>query len=415
MRFVIIVVAALVALGLAAFGVVSAQKPANSASSAPNVKVASLAQNVPALPVRAPVKQIAQTQAADSAPVTATPSNTPPQPAAAAARVAQSLPTPAPSTPSPPAPASSTPSPPAAGATSGPALASATSSAGNAAANNIPACDKPGGMGLSRIVEIDTTGGPGFGFEHFKQYDFLRDKEIVLTFDDGPWPENTAAVLKALADNCLKATFFEIGEHATWHPEITKQVLAAGMTVGSHTWSHKDLARNPYASDLDLAKQEIEMGFSAVSAAGGGAPIAPFFRFPDLQHPPELLSYLAERNIASFSTDIDSFDFKMRKPDQVIKSVMTKLEKHGKGIILMHDFQHATAEAMPELLRQLKAAGYKVVHVVPSRPVTTIAKYDDMLKQQDKLSTNNTRPESSVFHTIGEYKGSPAPASATRD
>jgi len=405
MRFVIIVVAALAALGLAAYGVVSAQKPINSASPAPNVKVASLAQNVPALPVRAPVKQIAQTQAAESSPAAATPLSAPPQPAAGTAHVAQS----------PPAPAASAASAPAANSTSGPALASATPSAASPPANSIPACDKPGGMGLSRIVEIDTTGGPGFGFEHFKQYDFLRDKEIVLTFDDGPWPENTAAVLKALADNCLKATFFEIGEHATWHPEITKQVLAAGMTVGSHTWSHKDLARNPYASDIDLAKQEIEMGVSAVSAAAGGAPVAPFFRFPNLQHPPELLSYLAERNIATFSTDIDSFDFKMHKPDQVIKSVMTKLEKHGKGIILMHDFQRATAEALPELLRQLKAAGYKIVHVVPSQSVTTIAKYDEMLKQQDKLSTNNTRPESSVFHTIGEYKGSPAPASATRD
>ena len=102
-----------------------------------------------------------------------------------------------------------------------------------------------GRHGLARIVEIDTTGGPGFGFEHFKQYDFLRDKEVVLTFDDGPWPENTPAVLKALTDNCVKATFFEIGEHATWHPDITKQVAAAGMTVGSHTWSHKDLAQEP--------------------------------------------------------------------------------------------------------------------------------------------------------------------------
>ena len=109
-------------------------------------------------------------------------------------------------------------------------------------------------MGLSRIVEIDTTGGPGFGFEHFKQYDFLRDKEVVLTFDDGPWPENTPAVLKALADECLKATFFEIGKHAMWHPEITKQVIEAGMTVGTHTWSHKDLARNPYAKDLEQAE-----------------------------------------------------------------------------------------------------------------------------------------------------------------
>ena len=153
-----------------------------------------------------------------------------------------------------------------------------------------------------------------FGFEHFKQYDFLRDKEVVLTFDDGPWPENTPAVLHALEDECLKATFFEIGEHATWHPEITKQLVAAGETVGSHTWSHKDLARNPYASDLEQAKQEIEMGVSAVHMAAA-APIAPFFRFPDLQQPPQMLSYLAERNIATFSTDIDSFDFKLRKPE----------------------------------------------------------------------------------------------------
>ena len=135
-------------------------------------------------------------------------------------------------------------------------------------------------MGLARIVEIDTTGGPGFGFEHFKQYDFLRDKEVVLTFDDGPWPGNTPAVLKALTDECLKATFFEIGKHATWHPEITKQVIAAGMTVGTHTWSHKDLARNPYAKDIEQAKAEIEMGISAVHMAAGGGKVAPFFRFP---------------------------------------------------------------------------------------------------------------------------------------
>jgi len=407
MRFFVIVVAGLLSLGLAAFGVVSAQKAAApAASTSGNVRVASLAQHVPAQPVRAPVTQIAQAQTAEApASATVTPPAAPAQPTSAApTQAAQTAPA---------APASSAPA-----VKAGPNLAAATPAAATAGAraptNGIPACDKPGGMGLSRIVEIDTTGGPGFGFEHFKQYDFLRDKEVVLTFDDGPWPVNTPAVLKALADNCLKATFFEIGEHAMWHPEITKQVIAAGMTVGSHTWSHKDLAKNPYASDLDLAKQEIEMGVSAVHAAAD-APIAPFFRFPNLQHPPDLLAYLAERGIASFSTDIDSFDFKMHKPEQVIKSVMTKLEKHGKGIILMHDFQRATAEAMPELLRQLKAGGYKVVHVVPHQPVTTIAKYDEMIVQQDKLSANNTRPASNVFHTIGEYKGSPAPASATSE
>ena len=191
---------------------------------------------------------------------------------------------------------------------------------------------------MTRVVEIDTTGGPAFGMEHFKQYDFLREHEVVLTFDDGPWPENTPAVIKALTDQCVKATFFEIGEHAMWHPELSKMVAAAGMTIGSHTWSHKDLAKEPYASDIEQAKNEIEMGVSAVHAAVA-APIAPFFRFPDLQQPPALLSYLGERNIATFSTDLDSFDFKLHRPEQVIQSVMTKLKKNGKGMVLMHDFQ----------------------------------------------------------------------------
>ena len=90
----------------------------------------------------------------------------------------------------------------------------------------------------ARTVEIDTTGGPGFGFEHFKELDFLKDHEVVLTFDDGPWTENTPAVLKALADECTTGIFFEIGKHATYYPEIAKQVYAAGHTIGTHTWSH---------------------------------------------------------------------------------------------------------------------------------------------------------------------------------
>ena len=175
------------------------------------------------------------------------------------------------------------------------------------------------------------------------------------------------------------------------------------MTVGTHTWSHKDLARNPYANEAEKAEQEIEMGNSAVNSAAASKKTAPFFRFPALQHPPELLSYMSERNIAVFSADFDSRDFKMRKPDEVIKSVMTKLQKNGKGIVLMHDFQKGTAEAMPQLLAQLKADGYKIVHMVPSGSATTIAKYDEMVKAQDKFSsTNNTRPESSVVKTISE-------------
>jgi hypothetical protein len=182
MRIVISIAALLMMLGLAAFGIISAEKVSAGSQTTASVSSATAGSQTASTASRRfpvnPVSQLAQNSAANA-------------PSLAPNVSAQPKPAPA--------------------------------------ASAIPACDKPGGMGLARIVEIDTTGGPGFGFEHFKQYDFLRDKEVVLTFDDGPWPGNTPAVLKALADECLKATFFEIGEHATWHPEITKQVIAAGI------------------------------------------------------------------------------------------------------------------------------------------------------------------------------------------
>ena len=267
----------------------------------------------------------------------------------------------------------------------------------NAAAAPSPACGNPDALGVSRVVEIDTAGGPGFGFEHFKVYDFLREHEVVLTFDDGPWPGNTPAVLKALADQCTKALFFPIGKHAMWHPEILNQVAAAGHTIGSHTWSHADLSK----LTIDQAKEEFEKGASAVSAALA-EPEASFFRFPALRHPPEMLTYLGTRNIGIFSTDIDSFDFKMSKPEQVIESVMNKLQKHGKGIILLHDFQHSTSLALPELLVQLKVRGYKIVRVKAKDPVKTLPEYDAAIMKEFGGNTVSAQPTASVVRTIGE-------------
>ena len=142
-------------------------------------------------------------------------------------------------------------------------------------------CDNPNALGVARVVQIDTTGGPGFGFEHFKAYDFLRDKEVVLTFDDGPWPGNTERVLKALADQCTKAMFFPIGKHAGWHPEILKKVAAAGHTIGSHTWSHKDLTPMTF----EEAKAEIEKGIAAVSIALGNKPVDAVLPLPGAAPP----------------------------------------------------------------------------------------------------------------------------------
>jgi peptidoglycan/xylan/chitin deacetylase (PgdA/CDA1 family) len=276
--------------------------------------------------------------------------------------------------------------------------ASAPTPAAKPAQTKAP-CANPDALGIARVVEIDTTGGPGFGFEHFKQLDFLRDKEVVLTFDDGPWPQNTPSVLKTLADECTTGIFFPIGKHSTYYPEILKQVAAAGHTIGSHTWSHATLTNKKLTEDQ--RKEEIEKGISAVKWALGAAP-APFFRFPALQHPPEMVTYLGSRNIAIFSCDLDSFDFKARNPQQVIDVTMKKLDKLGKGIILMHDFHKYTAEALPALLRKLKAGGYKVVQMKPKAPVQTLPQYDEEILKDAKLPTVSSRPVSSVVQTISE-------------
>jgi peptidoglycan/xylan/chitin deacetylase (PgdA/CDA1 family) len=253
-------------------------------------------------------------------------------------------------------------------------------------------------LGVSRIVEIESKSGPLFGdfTKYEKEPRFLGPKEVVLTFDDGPMPKHTKPILDALDKFCTKATFFYVGEMATAYPDMVKEVIGRGHTVGSHTWSHKDLTK----LKPDEAKAEIEKGIAAVSIALGNKPVGPFFRFPALRHPPEMVKYLGERNVGIFSTDMDSFDFKIHKPEQVIKSIMTKLAKHGKGIILMHDFQHGTSEAVPELLKQLKAGGFKVVQVVGKTPIEPLPEYKEAVLKEMGGGLDEARPMSSVIQTI---------------
>lgn len=259
-----------------------------------------------------------------------------------------------------------------------------------------PTCNNPNALGVSRTVQIDTMGGPGFGMSQYRDYDFLQSGEVVLTFDDGPWPVATPMVLAALKAECLQATFFSIGKHATWHPEVLKQVVAAGHTVGSHTWSHQNLAHKSPRE----AQDEIEKGMSAV-AMMAGAPIAPFFRYPQLRQTGDLKAYLAQRNVAAFSIDIDSEDFKIKKPHVLVSSTMAKLRKKGKGIILMHDLHKWTAIAVPELLAQLKANGYKVVHVRAKDTLDTMPEYDAMVAAtMQPAKSSNARAISAAIQTV---------------
>jgi len=271
-------------------------------------------------------------------------------------------------------------------------------------------CPNPNALGVSRTVEIDTTGGPGFGFEHYKAYDFLRLKEVVLTFDDGPQVGFTHAVLDALETQCTKATFFSIGMMAAGLPEILRDVAKAGHTIGTHTWSHADLSKMKNEADW---KAEIEKGASAVKRAVGG-PVAPFFRYPFLKDSKETLAHLASRGMAIFSADMDSFDFKFRNPDGFVKSVMERLERKGKGILLLHDVQPVTAKAVPQLLAELKAKGYKIVHMRPKAELKTLAEYDALIEKDMKgLAAGTDRPLSSVVRTVDEPPLQPTAATKT--
>jgi len=247
--------------------------------------------------------------------------------------------------------------------------------AGGASAAAGPAVDacatRDDVLGLSRIVEVDTAKGPMFGGTAFGEYDFLRDGEIVLTFDDGPSRAHTQAVLAALDAHCTKATFFMVGRMAAAEPEMVREVARHGHTIGAHTWSHARLQ----GLSAEKAKDEIELGFSAVARALGG-PVAPFFRYPYLRASKASLAHLKARGIANFGIDVDSRDFKTRDGRSVKATVLAQLAKRHKGILLFHDIQPSTAHALADILRTLKTQGYKVVHLVPKTPVTTLAEYD---------------------------------------
>lgn len=230
-----------------------------------------------------------------------------------------------------------------------------------------PVVDCTDKLGVSRVAEVDTTGGGAYG-EQYPPTKLLEKGEVVITFDDGPHPVYTKQILEALDEQCTKATFFYVGQMLKNFPEIAKNVQAAGHTVGTHTWSHRNLG----AISLDRAKTQIE---SAINIADTTLPdgVAPFFRFPYLSDPKRVRDYLATRNIAVMGIDADSFDWRVRSPEKVIHNVLSALEKSGGGIMLFHDIHPQTAKAIPTLLAELKTRGYKVVHLVPKSRIETVA------------------------------------------
>jgi peptidoglycan-N-acetylglucosamine deacetylase len=220
-------------------------------------------------------------------------------------------------------------------------------------------CGRPGALGVSRVISVDARTLPVVGVQDYGVRLPLAPGEVVLTFDDGPNPASTPSILKTLADECLRATFFMVGRQARAHPETARQVRAAGHTVGTHTQNHP-LRRLP--RDREIA--EIETGIASVTAALGAHP-APFFRFPGLYRTREAEQYLHERGIVVWSDDVDSYDWKHNDTTAMLNSTVARLEARHGGILLMHDIKPRTARVLPRLIAMLKARGFRIVHVVP--------------------------------------------------
>jgi peptidoglycan/xylan/chitin deacetylase (PgdA/CDA1 family) len=236
-------------------------------------------------------------------------------------------------------------------------------------------CADKKALGTFRTLPVGVGDTPRVGLKSFPTTLPLADKEVVLTFDDGPFPPTTRRVLAALADQCVHATFFLIGQNAAHNPDLVRKIVADGHTIGHHTWSHRILGRIGY----NIAEEEINRGIAAVediigkpqaqqTAGQSGAAGEPtrFFRFPGFVSTPKLLDELNSRGMVIFGADLWASDWNRMTPDQELSQIIGRLKAARKGIILFHDIKAQTAAMLPGFLRFLKDNGYHVVQVVPS-------------------------------------------------
>jgi peptidoglycan/xylan/chitin deacetylase (PgdA/CDA1 family) len=226
-------------------------------------------------------------------------------------------------------------------------------------------CPRQRALGTSRVLAVDAAATPRVGLKSFPQTLALDDHEVVLTFDDGPWPSTTPRVLAALARECVRATFFLIGKPASEHPALVRRIAAGGHTVGHHTWAHPNLK---YMKPDD-ADAEIDKGIAANEMALHGVatttPGTPFFRFPYFEMTPRILDSLQSRGIAVFGADLWANDWNPMTPKAQLKLLTDRLESARKGIILLHDPKAQTAAMLPAFLRYLRDHHYRVVHLEP--------------------------------------------------
>lgn len=229
-----------------------------------------------------------------------------------------------------------------------------------------PCPGNPQALGTARVIEVDAASLPRIGRKHFAATLPLQPKELVLTFDDGPWPATTPKVLAALKRECVRATFFLLGRNAEAHPPLVRRQVAEGHSIGHHSYNHPLLGH----MSLDKAEAEINRGIAADEFAIYGVrrsrPTTPFFRFPGFSSNQALLDRMSDRGIVVFSADMWASDWVPMTPEQELALILARIEKAGRGIVLFHDTKAQTAHMLPAFLRELKRRGFRIVHVVAS-------------------------------------------------
>jgi peptidoglycan/xylan/chitin deacetylase (PgdA/CDA1 family) len=273
------------------------------------------------------------------------------------------------------------------------------------AAQTASAADCPGhpdAIGTSRTLVVDPRAYPVIGTMQYRKTLPLQEREVVLTFDDGPLPKYSNEILDILAAHCAKATFFLVGSQANANPEGVRKVRDAGHTVASHSQNHPaGMDRLP----LDRSKQEIEQGIASLTAAlaDGTAP-APFLRIPGLRRNDGIEEFAASKGLQLWSADFLADDWRDVSANRVYELAMQRLERKGKGILLLHDIQPRTVTALPRILRELKARGYRIVHVVPAtpeRPATPTEPPQWQLRPAPELVATSRWPKVPKFATAG--------------
>jgi peptidoglycan/xylan/chitin deacetylase (PgdA/CDA1 family) len=245
-------------------------------------------------------------------------------------------------------------------------LLTAVAAPGTAAAQAADCPGNPDALGTSRTIVVDPKEHPRIGTMQYGETLPLEDHEVVLTFDDGPLPAHTNAILDILAAQCVKATFFMVGRMAKEFPQDVRRVHDAGHTIGTHSENHPfQFGKLP----PERMAAEIDDGIAHVTAAlANPSQLAPFFRIPGLRRSDVAEAALSNRGIMTWSADFPADDWRKISPAQVAHFALSRLEAKGKGILLLHDIQARTQSALPVILKQLKERGYRVVHVVPATP-----------------------------------------------